>query len=61
MAAGRIYAAAENGTVFVFGAAKEFELLATNQLDDSVIASPAVVDGRLLIRGKQNLYCFGTR
>lgn len=61
MAAGRIYAAAENGTVFVFSAAKQFELLATNQLDDSVIASPAVVDGRLLIRGKQNLYCFGTR
>ena len=24
-------------------------------------AGPAVVDGRLLIRGKQNLYCFGTR
>ena len=40
---------------------KEFELLATNHLDDAVIASPAVADGKLLIRGKQNLYCFGTR
>jgi len=61
MVSGRIYAAAENGTVFVFSAGQEFELLATNQIDDSVIASPAVVDGKLLIRGKQNLYCFGVR
>jgi outer membrane protein assembly factor BamB len=59
MAGGRIYAPAENGKVFVLNASPEYELLATNQLDDSIIASPATADGLLLIRGKTHLYAFG--
>ncbi len=58
IAGNKIYAPAENGTVFVFAASPEFELLATNHIDDGVIASPAAVDGKLIIRGKKNLYCF---
>lgn len=59
MAAGRIIAPAENGTVFVLAASPQYELLATNHIEDTVIASPAAADGRLLIRGRKNLYCFG--
>lgn len=61
MVEGRIYAFAENGTVFVFAAEPEFKLLATNRVDDEVLASPAVADGRLIVRGKKSLYCFGSR
>lgn len=55
----RIYAPTEDGTVFVFAAEPTFKLLGSTQLDEGVMASPAVADGRLLIRGKQHLYCFG--
>ena len=38
---------------------EKFEKLADNQLDDGIIASPAVADGRLYLRGKKALYCVG--
>ena len=30
-----------------------------NELGEGVIASPAVADGKLLIRGDRSLFCFG--
>jgi outer membrane protein assembly factor BamB len=56
----RIYAFSENGTAFVFRANSKFELLSSGRLDEGVKASPAVADGRLLVRGEKSLYCFGT-
>jgi hypothetical protein len=34
-------------------------MLATSKLDEGVKASPAIADGRLLVRTKHHLYCFG--
>jgi outer membrane protein assembly factor BamB len=42
------------GTVMEPGA--EPKIVATNQLDDGCMASPAVVDGSLVVRSKKNLY-----
>jgi outer membrane protein assembly factor BamB len=56
---GKVYVLDEKGKVFVFEAAPKFKLLATSALDEGVMASPAVADGRLFIRGHQSLYCFG--
>ncbi len=56
---GKIYAVTEDGGVFVFPAAKEFELLAKNDLKEPVYATPAVADGRLYIRGFKHLFCIG--
>jgi outer membrane protein assembly factor BamB len=56
---GRIYAINEMGTVYVLAAAPKFQLLAKNVVDEPVMASPAVADGRLFIRGKTHLYCIG--
>ena len=56
---GKIYSIGESGTLSVFKAAAEFELLSKYELDDVVFASPAVADGKLYIRGKKNLYCIG--
>ena len=36
-----------------------FELLASNKLDEGIIASPAVVGDELFIRGDKSLYCIG--
>jgi hypothetical protein len=34
-----------------------FEVLATNKLNDSIDASPALVDNEIYLRGKKFLYC----
>lgn len=51
----------ENGECFVLKADKKFELIRQTKLGESVLASPALVDGRLFIRGEKNLYCFGKK
>jgi outer membrane protein assembly factor BamB len=56
---GKIYAVNEAGEVFVFAAAAKYKLLAKNTLGEGVMASPAVADNRLFIRGKTHLFCVG--
>ena len=53
---GKIYVAAENGTILVVKAGTKFELLAKNKLPDTITASPVVAGGRIYIRGWDNLY-----
>jgi outer membrane protein assembly factor BamB len=59
LAGGKIYAAGEDGDVYVFRAAPKFELLARNALGEMVRATPAVARGRLFIRGRNHLFCIG--
>ncbi len=54
----RIYAFTENGSAFVLAADPAFKVLASTKLDEGVLASPAVADGCLLVRGRHHLYCF---
>ena len=61
VANGRIYAAREDGTVFVLQLGDRFELLAENHLGEPVIASPVAADGRLLFRGERHLFSFGVQ
>lgn len=53
---GRIYFFSEEGAIPVIEPGREFKLLATNQLDAGFMASPAVVDGALILRTKTHLY-----
>jgi outer membrane protein assembly factor BamB len=55
----KIYVIDESGTAFVLAASTTFRLLATSTIGESVIATPAVADGRLYIRGKEHLFCIG--
>lgn len=57
---GKIYVAGENGTVIVLAADEELKILAKNRLEDSIVATPAIADGRLLVRTRSKLICFGT-
>ncbi|TAK93207.1 MAG: Pyrrolo-quinoline quinone, partial [Verrucomicrobia bacterium] len=59
MANGKLYAAREDGAVFVANVAEKFELLSENQMNERIIASPVPTGQRLLIRGEQNLFCVG--
>ncbi len=59
LADGKIYYVTRSGRTFVVAAKPEFELLATNHLEDRSIfnASPVVADGRLFLRSDRYLYC----
>ncbi|MGQ0634092.1 MAG: outer membrane protein assembly factor BamB family protein [Planctomycetaceae bacterium] len=56
--AGNVYAFSESGTATVFSAETKFNLLATAELQEGVMATPAVADGRLIVRGARHLYCY---
>jgi outer membrane protein assembly factor BamB len=56
-AGGRVYFLNLSGQCTVVAAAPRFEKLAVNKIDDDTIASPAVSDGRLYLRGRRALYC----
>jgi len=57
IANGVLYAAREDGVVFVVRVHDKFELLSENPMHERIIASPAVADGRLLLRGDEHLFC----
>lgn len=61
LAAGRLYFSSEQGEVTVVKAGDEFEVLARNPLNDTIQASPAASQGRLLIRTARRLHCFHAR
>jgi outer membrane protein assembly factor BamB len=46
-------------TTLVVARGREFKQLAANVLTESVQSSPAVVEGRIYMRGEQHLYCIG--
>lgn len=55
--AGRVYIIGRNGAALVIKDADQFEVLAENELDDRIDASPAVVGDELFLRGHEYLYC----
>ena len=58
---GKIYLNGADGMVSVLKAGKEFKLLASNKLDDTLMASPAISGGRIYIRGWKKLYAVGKK
>jgi outer membrane protein assembly factor BamB len=59
-AAGNIYITDKAGNTHVIAAEKEYKLVGTSVLGDKVMATPAIVDGRIYLRGAKHLYCIGT-
>jgi outer membrane protein assembly factor BamB len=57
VAGGLLYAAREDGVVFVARVEGRFEILAENHLDEPIIASPVALCDRLLMRGERHLFC----
>ena len=58
---GRIYFQNEEGVGYVLKAGKVFELLAKNELGERTLASCAVTDGAMYIRGAQHLFRIGNK
>jgi outer membrane protein assembly factor BamB len=58
---GRLVWVSEEGDAFVIKPGPRHEVLRTNALGEAVFASPAIAQGRLFLRGAQNLYCIGKK
>lgn len=56
---GHLYAVNQGGDALVFKASPKFELVSINPMGEKVIASIAVSDGHLFIRGHKHLFCVG--
>jgi outer membrane protein assembly factor BamB len=54
--AGRIYLFSEKNLTTVMAPGREFKVLAENQLDERVMATPAVIGNALILRSKTHLY-----
>ena len=59
MAGDHVYVPDEGGTIFVFRATPEFELVAENELSSGGFATPAICGGRIFIKTRSALYCVG--
>jgi outer membrane protein assembly factor BamB len=57
----RIYITGREGTTVVVRHSPNFEILATNRLDDVLDASPALVGDLMYLRGEKYLYCIGEK
>jgi len=58
-AGGYVCCAAQPGTLAVLRDGATLEVVARNSLGEEVLATPAIADGRLYVRGRQRLFAFG--
>ncbi|MFN8008989.1 MAG: PQQ-binding-like beta-propeller repeat protein [Terriglobia bacterium] len=58
---GKIFAVSQEGKVSVIRPGKDWEVLTTNDLLEECFATPAFDEGRLYIRTRKAIYCFGKR
>ena len=61
IAGGHLYAAREDGMVFVLSLSDKFEILSQIDMKDRIIASPIAIGDRLLIRTSKYLFCIGSK
>jgi outer membrane protein assembly factor BamB len=56
---GKVWLISQDGTVSVVSAKGEWDVLAVNALGEEVFATPAIDAGRMYVRTRGTLYCFG--
>lgn len=61
IAGGHLYAAREDGIVFVTRLKDKFEIISVIDMKDRIIASPIAISDRLLIRTNHYLFCIGNK
>jgi outer membrane protein assembly factor BamB len=56
---GRLYISNEEGLTYVLAQGPQFKQLAANDLGEQVMATPAISDGVLYVRGSKRLFAIG--
>jgi outer membrane protein assembly factor BamB len=59
-AEGKIYVASESGKIAVIKPGADWEVMAINDLEEDIFATPALSNGQIFLRTNNSLYCFGT-
>ena len=54
----KIIIAAERGTVFVIKPSDKLEIIARNEIEENLAATPAIVDDTIYLRGSKHLWAF---
>ena len=57
---GKVYFPSKGGIVFVVKAGPQYEVLAKNDMGEGIVASLAISDGQIFLRGAKHLFCIGT-
>jgi len=55
---GKVFLVSQTGELTVISARAEWEVLHTAEFGEDVLATPAIVDGRIYVRTAGHLYCF---
>ena len=58
---GKLYFVSEDGDVFVVKAGPQYELLARNAMGEVVMATPAIADKMIIIRGQNHVFGIGEK
>jgi len=56
---GKLILVSETGKVSVVSAGRDWETVAVGDMEENCYATPAIADGRIYLRTKSALYCFG--
>jgi outer membrane protein assembly factor BamB len=56
---GKLYLASEDGEILVVKAGPQFELAGRNPMGQALMATPAISEGTLLVRGERDLFAIG--
>ncbi|MDA1044801.1 MAG: PQQ-binding-like beta-propeller repeat protein [Verrucomicrobia bacterium] len=60
LAGDTLYCVRDKGTVYVLNISKTgFALMHVNEMGEGMVASPVPINGKLLLRGYEHLYCIG--
>ena len=59
LAGGKVYVTREDGKTFVLDAADGLKVVGDNDLGEQIVATPVLVDGKILLRTISSLYCIG--
>ena len=58
---GKVYIASEDGQVFVLAAGPKYEVVAMNEMSTPVLATPALSEGRLILRTQDQIMAIGKK
>ena len=58
---GKVYFTSREGVVRVIRAGPKFEMLSENDMGEAIVASPAISNGQIFLRGEKHLFCIGER
>jgi hypothetical protein len=56
---GKIYLSSEDGEILVIEAGETFKHIATNSMGETLMATPALSEGMMLVRGGSTLFAIG--